>query len=153
MGYMAGLADNFIRFFASKFAPGIDNLRRNSVAFDCNWMVTRGYSTGRTDVTPFTERGIFVGGTEKKLHQGFLFIFNGMGGVAGGTLHCPVIVEGKVFRDFHPVRWDIAYPVSRVITDLVTGIAHRTVMTGKTHLPCADYPCFLEWGERRSPAL
>ena len=79
--------------------------------------------------------------------------FNCVGCVTGRALHRSVIVQGKVFGDVHLVRWDIAYPVSWIIADLITGIAHRTVMTGKTHLPRADYPFFLEWGERSSPAL
>jgi hypothetical protein len=76
-------------------------------------------------MTHFTERGIFIRGTEKKLNQGFLLgFFNGMGGMAGGALHPSVIVKGKVFRDGYLIRWDIAYPMTGVVADLVTGIAH-----------------------------
>ena len=148
MGYMTGLTDDFIRFFSPKFAASINNDRRNGVAFDFDWVVTLSRSSGSADVTHFAERGILVPGTEKKLNQGILTIFNGMGRVAGGALHSPIIVKGKVFRDVYPVRGDIAYLMSRVIADLVTGIPHRTVMAGKAHLPGSDYPFFLEGGER-----
>jgi hypothetical protein len=148
MGYMTGLTDDFIGFFSPKFAAGINNDRRKGVAFDFDWVVTLSRTSGSADVTYFAERGIFVPGTEKKLHQGFLTIFNGMGSMAGGALHSPVIVKGIVFGDLHPAGGNITYPMSRVIADLVTGIPHRTVMAGKAHLPCADYPFFLEGGER-----
>jgi hypothetical protein len=153
MGYMTGFADNFIRFFSTEFASSLNNLRGDSVALDFNWMITPSYSPRSADVAPFTEGGILVSCTEKKLHQGFLTIFNGVGRVACGALHSPVIVKGEVFRDVHPVCGNITYPMSRVIADLVTGIPHRTIMTGKAHLPCADYPFFLERGERSSLAM
>lgn len=153
MGYVTGFTDNFIWFVGAEYASGLNNDGRFSAVGYFNRVVPLRCPTRSAGVTGFTKRGIFVRGTEKKLHQRPLLGFNGMGSVAGGALHRSVIVKRKVFRESHPVRWDIAYPMPRVIADLVTGIPHGTVVAGETHLPCADYPFFLKWSEGGSLSM
>ena len=150
---MTGFTDNFIWFSGAEYASGLNNDGRFSFVGDFNRVVSLCCSTHGAGVTQFTERGVFVRGTEKKFYQCLLLGLNGMGSVAGRALHRAVIVKGKVFRDSYPVRWDIAYPMSRVIADLVTGIPHGTVMAGEAHLPGADYPFFLKWGEGGSLSM
>jgi hypothetical protein len=153
MGYVTGFTDNFIWFTGAEYASGLNNDRRFTITGDFNRVVSLSCPTHGADVTEFTEGGVFVRGTEKKFYKRLFFRFNGMGSMAGRTLHCPVIIKGEVFRNRYTVGWDITYPMPRVIADLVTGIPHGTVVAGKAHLPCADYPFFLKWSEGGSLSM
>jgi hypothetical protein len=116
-------------------------------------VISRCNTTGVFEMAAPAKGGVIIGSTEKKCNQGIFFGLNCVGCVTGRALQCAVVIKGKVLRYAYPVRRGYAHLMSGVIADLVTGIPHGPVMTGKTHCLRTNDRVFLEGSEGGFPVL
>lgn len=147
MDRMTGLADELILVRSRDTAP--DEHFLGDWTFYCaEGMVAGSRATFLTLMAHYTHGRVIIWGADKDRPFYPHLAGYAVGGMAGETLHVPLVIQGEDGRDFHTRGRRFVDGMTMVIVDLSPGVSHTAVMTGKTHFWFGNRLCCLLIGDQ-----